>query len=71
VVWYDFSFAGCAAASCCPLIVFLCSDDHLKAWLSSPSPRPEGVRLSIAEALAVGGAIFGPVLIEAATTGAA
>ena len=40
VVWYDFSFAGCAAASCCPSITFFCSDDHLEAWLSSRSPRP-------------------------------
>jgi hypothetical protein len=71
VVWYDFSFAGCAAASCCPSIVFLCSDDHLEAWLSSRSPRPEGVRLNMTEALAVGGAIFGAVLTEPATTGAA
>ncbi|KAB2911945.1 MAG: hypothetical protein F9K29_21095 [Hyphomicrobiaceae bacterium] len=65
VVWYDATFPGCAAASCCPSIAFFCSDDHLEAWLSSRSPRPEGVRLSIAEALEVGGAIFGPVLAEA------
>lgn len=64
VVWYDFSFAGCAAASCCPSIVFFCSDDHLETWLNSRSPRPEGVRLSMVEALEVGGAIFGPVLSD-------
>jgi hypothetical protein len=71
VVWYDFSFAGCAAASCCPSIVFFCSDDHLEAWLNSRSPRPDGVRLSMAEALEVGGAIFGPVLTDPETTNAA
>jgi alkylmercury lyase len=71
VVWYDFAFAGCAAASCCPSIVFLCSDAHLEAWLSSLSPRPEGVRLSMTEALEVGGAIFGPVLRDPVVTGAA
>ncbi len=71
VVWYDFAFAGCAAASCCPSIVFFCSDDHLEAWLSSRSPRAEGVRLSMVEALEVGGAIFGPVLSDPVVSGAA
>lgn len=71
VVWYDFSYAGCAVASCCPSIVFLCSDEHLRMWLSSRLPRPEGVRLSMAEALEVGGAIFGPILTEPAATNAA
>lgn len=71
VVWYDFSLAGCAAASCCPLIVFFCSDEHLQAWLNAQSRRPEGVQLSMAEALEVGGAIFGPVLADRAVTDAA
>jgi hypothetical protein len=71
VVWYDFAFAGCAAASCCPSIVFFCSDAHLEAWLSSRSPRPQGVRLSMAEALEVGGAIFGPVLRDPVASDAA
>ena len=65
VVWYDFSYAGCAAASCCPSITFFCSDAHLQAWLKAQPRRPEGVRLSMAEALEVGGALFGPVLTEA------
>jgi len=65
VVWYDFAFAGCAAASCCPSIRFFCSDEHLQAWLKAQRRQPEGVRLSMAEALEVGGAIFGPVLAEA------
>ena len=64
VVWYDFAFAGCAAASCCPSIAFFCSDEHLQAWLNAQSARPAGVRLSMAEALEVGGAIFGPVLSD-------
>lgn len=71
VVWYGLAFAGCAAASCCPSIVFLCSDAHLEAWLSSRSPRPEGVRLSMVEALEVGGAIFGPVLTDPVASDAA
>jgi len=65
IVWYDFSYAGCAAASCCPSITFFCSDEHLQAWLKAQPRQPEGVRLSMAEALEVGGAIFGPVLAEA------
>jgi len=65
VVWYDFSYTGSAAASCCPSITFFCSDEHLRAWLKSQPRQPEGVRLSVAEALEVGGAIFGPVLAEA------
>jgi hypothetical protein len=71
VVWYDFAFAGCAAASCCPSIVFFCSDAHLEAWLSARAPRPQGVRLSMAEALEVGGAIFGPVLSDPVASDAA
>jgi alkylmercury lyase len=65
VVWYDFSYTGCAAASGCPSITFFCSDEHLQAWLKVQLRQPEGVRLSMAEALEVGGAIFGPVLAEA------
>ena len=70
VVWYDFSFAGCAAASCCPSIPFFCSDEHLQAWLDAQSQPRQGVRLSIAEALEVGGAIFGPVLTDPAVSDA-
>jgi hypothetical protein len=65
VVWYDFSYAGCAADSCCPSITFFCSDEHLHPWLKAQRRRPKGVRLSMGEALEVGGAIFGPVLAEA------
>jgi alkylmercury lyase len=57
IVWYDFSYAGCAAASCCPSITFFCSDKHLQAWFGTRPRRPQGVRLSVAEALEVGGAI--------------
>lgn len=71
VVWYDFSFAGCAAASCCPSIAFFCSDEHLQAWLNAQSARPAGVRLSMAEALEVGSAIFGPVLADPKVSNAA
>jgi hypothetical protein len=71
VVWYDFAFASCAAASCCRWITFFCSDAHLAAWLGARSPHPAGVRLSPPEALEVGSAIFGPVLCEPVASDAA
>lgn len=63
VVWYDFAYSGCAAASCCPTIAFFCQDGHLQQWLESQGPPRRGVRLSIGEALEVGRAIFGPLLV--------
>jgi hypothetical protein len=63
VVWYDAVYSGgCAATSCCPSITFLCSDDHLRRWLSSRVARRQGYRLSPDEALETGRALFGPVL---------
>ena len=63
VVWYDFAYAGSAATSCCPTITFFCDDDHLRQWLNSQAPR-QGMRLLMSEALEVGRAIFGPVLLR-------
>lgn len=62
VVWYDFAYSGCAAASCCPTIAFFCQADHLRQWLEAQEPRRHGARLAIDEALEVGRAIFGPLL---------
>jgi alkylmercury lyase len=62
VVWYDFAYDGSAAASCCPAIVFFCSGEHLEQWLNAQTPRHDGIRLTMDEALEVGRAIFGPVL---------
>lgn len=62
VVWYDFAFSSCAAVSSCPTISFFCRDDHLRQWLETETPRRQGVCLSIAEALEVGRAVFGPLL---------
>lgn len=64
VVWYDFSYEGSAATSCCPAIAFFCSDGHLQQWLDSQNPQRDGIRLTMDEALEVGRAIFGPVLVE-------
>src|SRR5262249_46827351 len=64
VAWYDFAYQGSAAASCCPAIAFFCSDAHLWRWLDGQTPRREGVRLAMDEALRVARAIFSPVLAE-------
>lgn len=64
VVWYDFAYEGSAAASCCPVIAFFCSDGHLRCWLGDQRLPRQGVRLAIDEALQVGRAVFGPVLAE-------
>ncbi len=62
VVWYDSDYFVSAATSCCPAIAFFCSDAHLKTWLDTQIPGRSGLGLSLAEALEVGRAIFGPVL---------
>lgn len=67
VVWYDFAYDGSAATSCCPSIVFFCSDSHLEQWQRDQLGRRAGVRLAMGEALEVGRAIFGPVLADAGT----
>lgn len=54
VVWYDFAYDGSAATSCCPPIVFLCSDEHLEQWHLAQAGRRAGVRLAMDEALEVG-----------------
>jgi len=69
VVWYDFAYHGSASTSCCPSIAFFCGDEHLRGWLDAQTPRREGARLDINEALELGGAIFGPVLREPGTAG--
>lgn len=61
-VWYDLAYSNSAAASCCPAIAFFCSNEHLRRWLNAKTPRREGVRLTLDEALQLGRAIFGPVL---------
>ena len=67
VVWYDLSFAGCAATSCCPNIAFFCSDAHLQVWRDSGGSGTAGRHLLPAEALELGRALFGPLLAEPAS----
>jgi alkylmercury lyase len=62
VVWYDLAYAEAAATSCCPSVGFFCSDDHLQQWLAARNPPRAGYRLTPAEAIEVGRAIFEPVL---------
>ena len=62
VVWYDPAYAETAATSCCPSIGFFCTDGHLQQWLAARNPPRTGCRLTPAEAMEVGRAIFEPVL---------
>lgn len=64
VVWYDFAYIGSAASSCCPSIAFFCSDAHRVSWRDTRMQPSEGACLTIGEALELGRAVFGPVLIE-------
>jgi hypothetical protein len=64
VVWYDFAYDSSAATSCCPAITFFCSDEHRRRWLQAQMPQRRGIDLAMNEALQVGQAIFGPVLMD-------
>lgn len=64
VVWYDFAYDGSAATSCCPAITFFCSEEHRRRWLQAQTPQRRGIDLEMNEALQVGQAIFGPVLMD-------
>jgi len=62
VVLYTLTFDGRAAQSCCPSTVFFCSDAHLDQWANARHSPGQGDRLTVAEALEVGAALFGPLL---------
>lgn len=66
VVWSGHRYAAdCAASSLCTLQAFFCDDAHLEAWCTnSPAAGQDGVRLSLAEALEVGVALFAPMRME-------
>jgi hypothetical protein len=68
VVWYDFAYDGCAASSSCPSIAFFCSPDHLSQWRALQTSGRNGAQLTMHEALELGRAIFGPVLVEQGMT---
>ena len=63
VMWQSVRYEGaCAANSLCAATVFFCSDEHLSAWRRERSAAEPGFRLSIAEGLEAGRALFGPSL---------
>ncbi len=69
VVWLSARYEGCCAStSLCRETAFFCSDAHLAASRNQSGSDVSGWRLTIDEALQVGGAIFGPSLagLEAA-----
>lgn len=68
VVWHDFAYDGTAATSCCPAIAFFCSDEHRRRWLQIQTPERRGIDLAMNEALQVGQAIFGPILLSNSPT---
>jgi mercury(II) reductase len=63
VMWLSVRYdGGCAASSLCAATAFFCSDDHLAAWRREQAAHEPGFRLSIAEGLEAGRALFGPSL---------
>lgn len=63
VMWQSVHYEGaCAANSLCAATDFFCSDDHFAAWRRERSANEAGFRLSIAEGLEAGRALFGPSL---------
>ncbi|MBI3452735.1 MAG: alkylmercury lyase family protein [Rhodospirillales bacterium] len=65
VVWAGLEYADeCAATSLCRVLAFFCSDAHLDLWRRENDAR-HGYRLSMAEGLQVGRAIFAPILADA------
>lgn len=63
VMWQSVRYeSACAANSLCAATVLFCSDDHLSAWRRERSADEPGFRLSIAEGLEAGRALFGPSL---------
>jgi len=42
VIWYDFAYDGSASTSCCPAILFFCSDEHLQRWRGVQTPPVMG-----------------------------
>ncbi|RVH53118.1 bifunctional organomercurial lyase/mercury(II) reductase MerBA [Sinorhizobium meliloti] len=69
VLWLSVRYeGGCAASSLCATTAFFCSDEHLSAWRNGRSADGPGFRLTIAEGLEAGRALFGPSLAGLDTT---
>ncbi|MGH6793488.1 MAG: alkylmercury lyase family protein [Kiloniellales bacterium] len=62
IVWIGRHYRGnCAASSLCMTMCFFCSEAHLEAWRVA-QVHLDGFRLSLAEGLEVGRALFEPAL---------
>lgn len=61
VLWSGIRYEGQAATSLCTVIAFFCRDAHLAAWRDD-NPESTGFKLSPAQAMQVGKAIFAPLL---------
>jgi hypothetical protein len=62
VVWLSERDGCCVAEVRCPLMNFFCDEGHLHAWLAT-SLHERGTMLSLMEALGVGKAAFGHLLM--------
>jgi len=62
VVWLSTRDGCCLAEARCPLMNFFCDESHLHAWHAT-CLQESGISLSILEALEVGKAAFGALLI--------
>jgi hypothetical protein len=66
IVWIGRHYRDdCAANSLCTTMCFFCSEAHLEAWRARRA-QLDGFRLSLAEGLEVGRALFEPALSEPA-----
>jgi len=62
MIWYDLAYDRKAATSCCPSIAFFCGTEHLRMWRAEEGADRLGYELTLAEALEVSRALFGPLL---------
>jgi Alkylmercury lyase len=62
VVWFSERDGCCVAEARCPLMNFFCHEGHLHAWRTT-SPDERGTVLSLREAVDLGKAIFGELLM--------
>jgi len=63
VVWSGVEdIDACAADTQCTVMAMFCSDDHLSTWRRQTKPAAKGHRLTLAEGLEAGRAIFQPFL---------
>lgn len=65
IVWSGFQdIDGCAADTQCTVMAFFCSEGHLAQWRRANAAGAQGHRLSAADGLEAGAAIFIPFLAD-------